>query len=88
MRGHGSALGAVDQTNRITKETTVRIEVDKANDLVEKPTFDFEIKSVDLDFDAETQRRAAVGGAEPAGPYHRTGIRRAAAELRLDGGGS
>lgn len=54
MRGHGVTLGSVDQTNRITKDDCVRIEVDKANDLVDKPAFAFDIKSVTLHVDQET----------------------------------
>jgi hypothetical protein len=54
MRGHSLTLGAVDQSNRITKDDLVRVEVDKANDLVDKPVFAFEITSVTLDVDQET----------------------------------
>jgi hypothetical protein len=54
MRGHSLTLGAVDQSNRITKDGLVRVEVDKANDLVDKPTFAFEITSVTLHSDQET----------------------------------
>lgn len=54
MRGHGLTLGSVDQANRVTKDTVVRLEVDKANDLVDKPAFAFEIKSVTIHIDPET----------------------------------
>ena len=47
MRGHGLVLGGVDLTNRVTKDGLVRIEVDKANDLVDKPAFTFDFKSGD-----------------------------------------
>lgn len=61
MRGHGSLLGAVDQTNRITKDEIVRVEVDKANDLVDKPVVGFTIRSVIIHLDPET-------GAETTAP--------------------
>src|SRR5262249_53264195 len=49
MRGHGSVLGAVDLTVRITKDDKiVTVEADKANDLVEKPRFAFQFESVEL----------------------------------------
>src|SRR5262245_60245978 len=49
MRGHGSVLGAVDLTVRISKEgKTVTVEADKANDLVEKPRFAFRFEPVEL----------------------------------------
>jgi len=49
MRGHGSVLGAVDLTVRISKDDKiVTVEADKANDLVEKPRFAFQFKSVEL----------------------------------------
>jgi AAA domain len=54
MRGHGLTLGSVDQANRVTKDTVVRLEVDKANDLVDKPAFAFEIKSVTIHINPET----------------------------------
>jgi AAA domain len=54
MRGHGLILGGVDQTNRITKDEVVRLETDKANDLVDKPAFAFTIKSVSIHIDEET----------------------------------
>jgi hypothetical protein len=55
MRGHGSVLGAVDMTVRITKDgDTVNLEVDKANDLVDKPRYAFTFKSVVLCFDPDT----------------------------------
>jgi AAA domain len=54
MRGHSLTLGAVDQSNRITKDGLARVEVDKANDLVDKPVFAFEIASVTLGVDQET----------------------------------
>jgi AAA domain len=61
MRGHGLILGGVDQTNRITKDEIVRVEVDKANDLVDKPMIGFTIKSVTIHVDTET-------GAETTAP--------------------
>jgi hypothetical protein len=54
MRGHGLILGGVDQTNRITKDEMVRVEVDKANDLVDKPVVGFTIRSVTIHFNEET----------------------------------
>jgi RecA-family ATPase len=49
MRGHGSVLGAVDLTVRVTKEDkTVSVEADKANDVVEKPRFAFQFEPVKL----------------------------------------
>jgi hypothetical protein len=61
MRGHGSVLGAVDLTVRITKDgKTVTVEADKANDLVEKPRFAFCFESVDLASDGETVTTAPV----------------------------
>src|SRR5262245_16273602 len=49
MRGHGSVLGAVDLTVRITKDDKiVTVEADKANDLVEKPCLTFRFESVEL----------------------------------------
>ena len=49
MRGHGSVLGAVDLTVRVTKEDkTVTVEADKANDLIEKPRFAFQFEPVEL----------------------------------------
>jgi hypothetical protein len=62
MRGHSSVLGAVNMTVRITKDgDTVNLEVDKANDLVDKPRFTFTFKSVVLCRDEET-------GAETTAP--------------------
>jgi hypothetical protein len=68
MRGHSLTLGAVDQANRITRDGLVRVDVDKANDLVDKPTFSFEIRSVTLHVDAETgtETSAPVLVAVPA----------------------
>jgi hypothetical protein len=61
MRGHGSVLGAVDLTVRITKDNdTVTVEADKANDLVEKPRFAFRFKAVELASDGETVTTAPV----------------------------
>jgi len=54
MRGHGLILGGVDQTNRITKDELVRVEVDKGNDLVDKPVMAFAIRSVSIHVDPET----------------------------------
>jgi hypothetical protein len=55
MRGHSSVLGAMDMTVRITKDgDTVNMEVDKANDLVDKPRFAFAFKSVVLCTDRDT----------------------------------
>jgi AAA domain/Primase C terminal 2 (PriCT-2)/Bifunctional DNA primase/polymerase, N-terminal len=49
MRGHGSVLGAVDLTVRITKDDgIVMVEADKANDLIEKPRFAFRFESEEL----------------------------------------
>jgi len=49
MRGHGSAVGAVDMTVRISKsDGVVTLEVDKANDLVEKPCLSFTFKTITL----------------------------------------
>jgi RecA-family ATPase len=49
MRGHGSVLGAVDLTVRVTRnDKTVLVEADKANDLVEKPRLSFQFESVEL----------------------------------------
>jgi hypothetical protein len=57
MRGHGSVLGAVDLTVRISKDDrVVTVEADKANDLVEKPRFAFRFQSVELAYDPDTQR--------------------------------
>jgi AAA domain len=61
MRGHGSVLGAVDLTVRITKEgKTVMVEADKANDLVEKPRFAFQFEPVELARDGLTVATAPV----------------------------
>src|SRR5262249_2759141 len=61
MRGHGSVLGAVDLTVRITKEgKTVAVEADKANDLVEKPRFAFQFEPVELARDGLTIATAPV----------------------------
>jgi hypothetical protein len=61
MRGHGSVLGAVDLTVRITKDDRiVTVEADKANDLVEKPRFAFRFESVELASDGETVTTAPV----------------------------
>src|SRR5262245_32238234 len=61
MRGHGSVLGAVDLTVRITKDDkTVTVEADKANDLVEKPRFAFRFESVELASDGDTTTTAPV----------------------------
>src|SRR5262249_11235403 len=61
MRGHGSVLGAVDLTVRITKDDkTVTLEADKANDLVEKPRFAFHFESVQLASDGENATTAPV----------------------------
>jgi hypothetical protein len=61
MRGHGSVLGAVDLTVRITKEgKTVTVEADKANDLVEKPRFAFQFEPVELAHDGLTVTTAPV----------------------------
>jgi hypothetical protein len=50
MRGHGSVAGATDTTVRISKDgAVVRVEVDKANDLVDRPQLAFTFKSVELD---------------------------------------
>jgi hypothetical protein len=55
MRGHGSALGAVDMTVRVTKEQgIVQIETDVAKDLVDNPCFAFTFKSVQLFADPKT----------------------------------
>jgi hypothetical protein len=55
MRGHSSVLGAVDMTVRITKNgNTVNMDVDKANDLVDKPRFAFTFKSVTICTDPST----------------------------------
>jgi RecA-family ATPase len=55
MRGHSSVLGAVDLTVRITKDDkTVSVEADKANDLVEKPRFAFQFRSVEIACNADT----------------------------------
>jgi hypothetical protein len=54
MRGHGLVLGGVDLTARITKDSLVHVEVDKANDLIGKPAFAFDFKSVTLHVDTET----------------------------------
>jgi AAA domain len=54
MRGHGLVLGAVDMTIRITKDSAaVQVQVDKANDLVDKPGFAFSFKSVTVHVDPE-----------------------------------
>src|SRR5262249_45348846 len=61
MRGHGSVLGAVDLTGRITKEgKTVTVEADKANDLVEKPRLAFQFEPVELARDGLTAATAPV----------------------------
>jgi hypothetical protein len=55
MRGHGLVLGAVDTTIRVVKnDGVVCVEVDKANDLVDKPCLAFSFKSVFLDRDENT----------------------------------
>jgi hypothetical protein len=56
MRGHGSALGAMDTTVRVIKQHgIVQIETDVAKDLVDKPCFTFTFKSVVLLTDRETK---------------------------------
>jgi len=61
MRGHGSVLGAVDLTVRITRDNKiVMVEADKANDLVEKPRFAFRFETVELASDGETVTTAPV----------------------------
>jgi hypothetical protein len=56
MRGHGSVLGAVDMTVRVTKDAfgIVHVETDAAKDLVDKPRFAFTFKSVTLCTDPDT----------------------------------
>jgi AAA domain-containing protein len=79
MRGHGSVLGAMDMTVRTTKDSNniVNVEVDKANDLVDRPCFAFKFKSVALCIDEKTdvettapvmvpvEGKAITGHAEP-----------------------
>jgi hypothetical protein len=61
MRGHGSVLGAVDLTVRVTKDDKiVTVEADKANDLVEKPRFAFQFEPVELARDGLTVVTAPV----------------------------
>jgi hypothetical protein len=56
MRGHGSMLGALDTTVRVTKDNAgnVLVEIDVAKDLVDRPRFMFAFKSVTLFTDPET----------------------------------
>jgi hypothetical protein len=55
MRGHGSVLGNVDLTVRITKtDKTVLLEADKGNDLVDKPRHAFRFQSIELTRDPDT----------------------------------
>jgi hypothetical protein len=55
MRGHGSMAAAVDMTVSITRPTgPVVVAVEKGNDVVEKPEFRFEFKSVALPVEPET----------------------------------
>jgi hypothetical protein len=61
MRGHGSVLGAVDLTVRITRDDkAVTVEADKANDLVERPRFAFRFESVEVASDGEAVTTAPV----------------------------
>jgi hypothetical protein len=58
MRGHGSVLGAVDLTVRITRDNKiVMVEADKANDLVEKPRFAFRFENSPVTGKLSPQRR-------------------------------
>jgi AAA domain-containing protein len=56
MRGHTLLSAAVDLTVQVTKNGSgfVAVEVDKANDLVEKPRFEFQFKTVVLPIEPET----------------------------------
>lgn len=55
MRGHTSATAAFDLTVSITRSNgAVVVAVEKGNDLVEKPEFRFEFKSVPLPVEPET----------------------------------
>jgi hypothetical protein len=71
LRGHGSLNGALDLTVQVTKTTNGWIEVkaDKANDLVEKPKFTLQFKSVHLFTDPETGVRTTAPVLEPMDPF-------------------
>jgi hypothetical protein len=74
MRGHGSMLGALDTTVRVTKDDTgnVLVEIDVAKDLVDQPRFMFAFKSVTLFTNPETRANTTapvmveIEGAPPA----------------------
>lgn len=69
MRGHGSILGAVDLTVRVTKDEggVVVVEADKANDLIDRPRHAFAFKSVELVRDAETGQITTAPVLVPCG---------------------
>jgi AAA domain len=82
MRGHGLALGALDMTVRITKDaTTVHVEVDKANDLVDRPAFAFAFKSVTLCTDPVTGVETTAPVMVPIGSEAGINSRRKPARL-------
>jgi AAA domain len=62
LRGHSSLLGALDLTVQVAKGDWggVEIRADKANDLVEKPKFNFNFKSIPLFTDPETGVRTTA----------------------------
>jgi hypothetical protein len=61
MRGHTLLAAAVDLTVQITKPNGLAVmEVDKANDLVDKPRFEFEFKSVALPVEPETTASVVI----------------------------
>ena len=69
MRGHGSVLGAVDLTVRITKtDKAVTVEADKANDLPEKPRHTFEFESIELMRDENSGQITTAPVLVPADP--------------------
>jgi hypothetical protein len=71
LRGHGSLLGALDQTVLVRKtgEHSLEIIADKGNDLVDKPKFAMKFESVHLFTDPDTRVRTTAPVLIPAEPW-------------------